>query len=403
MKLRQFHLILLLLTFPLSAFAQIAFEPGYVIMNDGEKVNCLIKNRGWQYNPANFEFKYNSHSKILKGDVSSVLEFGIGESIKYRNTLVTTDTTSTKIEDFDQDRLPKNKVAKLFLKVLLEGEINIFSYHTTKFKRYYYQSGGGETKQLIYKKFLNQNNDVQENNFYLEQLEKLTNCAGSKKGVAKRRYTKQSILKEISRFHDCTGKPYVILKPKVKKDLFNLTIRPQIRRSTLDVSSPLHVRFKNTMLPRSMPTVGIEAEFILPFNKNKWALFIEPTYNTYVSSTDPSVKEYFTSIRYRSIEFPVGLRYYMFLNRKSALFINPIFSFDYAFNSDADYRYKDFSSPRSIGVHTVHGAGLGIGFKYGKRLSVEGRFQTGRELFGDLIYWVSSYETMSFHFGYTLF
>jgi hypothetical protein len=27
--------------------------------------------------------------------------------------------------------------------------------------------------------------------------------------------------------------------------------------------------------------IGLEAEFILPFNKNKWAVFAEPTYQYY--------------------------------------------------------------------------------------------------------------------------
>ena len=51
-------LLLILLAFTLQLFsAQIKFEKGYLITNNGERKEILIKNKDWLNNPTEFTYK----------------------------------------------------------------------------------------------------------------------------------------------------------------------------------------------------------------------------------------------------------------------------------------------------------------------------------------------------------
>ena len=65
---------------------------------------------------------------------------------------------------------------------------------------------------------------------------------------------------------------------------------------------------------------GVETEFILAFNKNKWGVTIEPTYQYYKSEKKPSDVE--AKLNYTSVEIPIGIRHYFYLSEKSKIFIN---------------------------------------------------------------------------------
>ncbi|MFD0779275.1 hypothetical protein ACFQZF_13175 [Flavobacterium myungsuense] len=103
---------------------------------------------------------------------------------------------------------------------------------------------------------------------------------------------------------------------KVKKDLFNLTIRAHVNNSSLSIEKSIserNVDFGN----RLGIGLGIEAEFILPYNKNKWAVVIEPIYRSFNSEKTSDVS--FVSggklksiINYSSIEVPLSVRHYLF-------------------------------------------------------------------------------------------
>ena len=97
-------------------------------------------------------------------------------------------------------------------------------------------------------------------------------------------------------------------------------LKAGVKNSSLEIENSLsHLRDTNfgTKLGFS---VGIEAEFILPFNNNKWALLIEPTYQYF--NTKKETPDLTSEINYSSIEIPIGVRHYMFINQKSKIFIN---------------------------------------------------------------------------------
>tara|TARA_R110002049_G_scaffold248552_1_gene423036 strand:+ start:964 stop:1344 length:381 start_codon:yes stop_codon:yes gene_type:complete len=126
----------------------------------------------------------------------------------------------------------------------------------------------------------------------------------------------------------------------------------------------------------------------MPFNRSKWAIIVEPTYQSYKVKGDVSRR----SIDYSSIELPIGIRHYMFINEKSKIFLNGSY-------------IVDFSNGKALNleIKSSGNLGFGVGYKRNDKLSLEFRYHTSRDLFYNFRTTFSNYNTMSLIFGYTLF
>ena len=153
---------------------------------------------------------------------------------------------------------------------------------------------------------------------------------------------------------------------------------------------------------------GIEAEFILPFNKNKWGIIIEPTYQYYKSekekaSVNVSGGHPLIMASYQSIEVPIGIRHYFYFNDKSKIFANISYVIDFDNNSSVEYKRPDGSIVNSLTIKGSRNIALGMGYKFKDKYSLEMRYQTNRDILSDYAYWHSEYKTFSILFGYSLF
>ncbi len=56
-------LLLIITILHLEGYSQITFEKGYIIDNSDQKIECLIKNIDWIFNPVNLEYKISEDSE----------------------------------------------------------------------------------------------------------------------------------------------------------------------------------------------------------------------------------------------------------------------------------------------------------------------------------------------------
>jgi len=70
-------LLFVLFLASLKLAAQTHFEKGYVVTNDNQRLECLIKNKDWFSNPKSIEYKLNAGDSILTGNLDNLKEFGI--------------------------------------------------------------------------------------------------------------------------------------------------------------------------------------------------------------------------------------------------------------------------------------------------------------------------------------
>ncbi|MBS3993665.1 MAG: tRNA modification GTPase [Bacteroidetes bacterium] len=395
--------------FSINLRGQISFEKGYFVDNDGNKTECFIKDLDSKNNPNSFEYKVLENDEKKSANINSVSEFAIYNTSKYIRKKVKIDRSSNKIQDLDNNKNPTFNEEQLFLKVLLEGNANLYLYEDGNLVRFFYNLDDSDIEQLIYKKYKSTATMVGENNRFKQQLWNDLKCPTFKMSeVENLDYKTTSLVTFFVQYNKCKNSNFINYNEKQRQGTFNLTLRPRLNNSSLAiqnmVSSSNNTDFENKL----GFSFGVEAEFILPFNKNKWAVIIEPTYQSFkgLKTTevyDVSGGKLISEVKYNSIEIPIGLRHYLFLNNNSKIFINASFIIDSSSKSSIEFRRVDNSTLFSLDVKTQPNLGFGIGYKLHDKYSLEMRYQTSREILDEYSYWFSEYKTVSIIFGYSIF
>lgn len=406
MKKLQIAIITLLMS--ISSFSQITFEKGYFIDTSGNKTECFIKNIEWLQNPSEFHYKNSPESlNIINASTDSIVEFAIYDQVKYLSRNVKIDRSGENIDrDYSRSRSPEFNTEALFLKVLIEGNANLYYFKDSKNQRFFFSKNDLPIEQLIYKEYWNNEGKIGTNNYYKQQLINNLNCESiSKSRFENLKYFQNELEDIISEYNACNqtvaNKKSTIYK-KEKTDKFNLTIRPGVSFQSLKTTEIIS-RDKIDFGSQTNFKLGIEAEFILPFNKNKWAIIVEPRYQSLYNGEEEtqiesSTRITTTTVNYKSVEIPIGLRYYMFLNKNSKLFVNVAYVFDFPIDSSIERTVRTLN----IDIETQGYVALGIGYKYLNKYSLELNYGLNRNLFNST-YYDTDYKSISLMFGYTLF
>ncbi len=402
MRLRLLFTIILLSG--ISVFSQNNYEPGYIIKTNDQKVDCLIKNEDWKGAPRTFEYKLEENGEVKIGNVSNIKEFGSAENFKYITATLAVDQSSDKVGNLTDDRNPNFKEETIFLKVLIEGNASL--YYTTKDgdNRFFYKMNDGAIEQLIYKRYVTVNKSIAINNRYKQQLATDFVCSNPKSlDFDKLEYKKSNLIDRFKNYNSCVNTESIIYERKDYEYGFNLSIRPGVTfgSASIQVLGDDKITFDNKAGFR----IGLEAEYIFPFNNGKWSLFIEPTYRNYTAEKESELYKDFPTMRtttlitveYNSIELPMGARYYMFLNNNSAFFVNAAIivdasALDSKINSSKEDGYD-------LDIKADAAMGFGAGFKFKNKYSIEGRFNTARNItnYANI---TSSYQSFSLIAGY---
>lgn len=395
-NMKKQYLFLLATILTLTCSSQITFEKGYYITSSGQKTECLIKNKDWKNNPTEFIYTLSQEGEEKKGLINTIKEFGIYNVSKYVNHKVDIDRSSENINMMSLSRNPIFKEEQLFLKVLVEGKANLYLYEDGSLRRFFYKTDTTPITQLVFKSYKAKDNYIEKNTRFRQQLLMDLKCKDiSLKEIKKLDYEKKQLVNFFVKYNDCSGSEFINFETTQKKDLFNLTIRPGLNNSSLSTGNILsnsNINFGNKVSFR----FGVEAEFIMPFNKNKWSAIIEPTYQYY--KTNKIIDGQKINVDYKSIELPIGVRHYFFINDSSKIFINASYAFDLSMSSKID-----FENSTNLTIKTNGNFAFGMGYNHNQKYSMEIRYGSGRAILGDYVYWVSDYNSLSLIFGYTIF
>ncbi|MFZ4930035.1 outer membrane beta-barrel protein [Chryseobacterium sp. Mn2064] len=396
-----------------SFYAQVKFEKGYIIDQNDIKKEVLIKNKGWVSNPDNIIYKTDENSAEDKGTPSTIKEFGIYNDSKYVTYNGNIDYSSDDISNFSNTKEPKFVKSSVFLKELVAGNKNLYTYkgHIT---RYFYSESDSVIHPLIYKKYFFNGNSSQvaTNEQYLDQLKTIFADNNSAQALVNRtQYTASSLTKIFKTYNGessdgSTDQSFTESKKKVK---FNLSIRPGI-----NFYAPLELKesYRNPGFPsKSNFRIGVEAELVLPFNKNKWSVILEPTYAQYTNKkttirTDDNLYN-MTMDSYSFINIPLGIRYSMFLNEKSRIFVNVATNVlnvrtSSSASIDVDYDNVVFDKIALASTQAFRGTSFGAGFNYNNKFSVEARLSSSTNiLYKDLPN--ADLKSFSLILGYNIF
>jgi len=408
------YLLSLFLLFSISCLAQISYEEGYFTDNEGDTTICFIQNEDWINNPIDFQFKQALSSASQSADISSIKEFGIPGKIKYVRSLVKIDRSSDKLGFLSETRAPEFQEEQLFLEELLQGNARLYRYRDENLIRYFYSVDEQAIEQLIYKRYtLSKGSNVGINRTFQEQLRRDLSCHHDKiRAVEKVKYLKKDLVKYFTDYNACQGSNYQLNDRKKDNigNLFNLYLKGGLRQSSLFIdhlqSNSRDVEFGNQLGLR----LGIEAEFILPFLNNKWAVTLESNYNTFKSETEITylrtaaiTRSTIVSVNYKAIDNPIGLRYFIFFNEQSKLFVgaNYVFSASLGENILAERRSVVDLDIDSIFL-VSNNFGLSVGYNHLDKYNIELKYEFQRN-FLSYLYWSSKYSNITLSAGISIF
>jgi hypothetical protein len=402
--------LFLALILGLNGFTQSTFLKGYYINNSDKKIDCLIKNDDWLNNPTEFKYKITENSEHKTLTINSVKEFAILNISKYVRKNIEIDRSSTIVNEMDYNKNPVFNKEELFLKVLIEGKANLYLYEDSGLFRYFFNKDNDDVTQLVYKNYLTYDGQVGKNKEFRQQLWTTLKCESiSVNHLEKLNYRKNELIEFFIKYNECSNSEFVNYQDKIKKDLFNLTIRPGIGSSSLRIANPNSRRDFDLGGGLFSYRFGLEAEFILGFNNNKWAFLIEPTYrnleteNTFDSKFTTN-EEFFVKLNQTSIDINFGIRYYIYQNKKIKMFTNAIASYNNSFNSAITITSSiEGKSVEKLDITSGGSTAIGIGCKHNAGYSIELRYLPKYDLLNGLGSWGSEFSSFSIIFGYSFF
>jgi hypothetical protein len=408
LKLKPFICILVLIITSI-ANSQVQYEKGYFLDNNKNKTECLIRFLDWDNNPEKFEYKLNEGEDSKTGDVNSISKLEIYNKVIYMAANVDIDiNTSTSNELNNNAELELTK-KRIFLQLLVEGKANLYHYVDANSRRFYYQIDENQIILLEYKEYINENNKIAKNENYKGELWNNLKCSSLKlKSVNKARYNQADLISILETYNTCENELTYTFKKVKRKDVFNLTIRPGLNFTSIDLDNPGTNQILTRDLKYDQETslrIGLQLEYILPTKRRKWAVTLEPTYNYYKTektyNTTPnsnSGQSVTASADYSSVEIPIGIRHYSLLNEDSKLFISGAYVLDISLKNDIV-----FSESVKYEGDTGNNLAFGLGYVFKDKYSIEARLNTSRELLKNFDEESADFKGFSLIFGYTIF
>ncbi len=406
--------ILFLLVSNISVIAQIVFEEGYFIRNSNEKVSCLIKNNLWHDNPITFEYKLHKGDNVHVGSIETVKEFGLGEKLKFVGVAVNIDRSTDDLQKMKYNRNPKFHEEKLFLQVLVEGKASLYQYKQATLKRYFFTTDKVPISQLVFKRYIGPKDSrsidkdrIKQNERFKQQLWSAMSCESIEmKDINILNYKKKELVKFFNKYNECVGTNYKDFVTTKNKKLISWSVIAGVTNSGINIRDKYSDDYNISFDKETTGSIGVEAEMILPFNKNRWSFYTAPVYQNYNSETAYTYVQTSTITKvmqvnavYKSIEVPFGFRYSIISKDNSRFYLNTALVYDFPMNSSIVGERKDLIDFDIISSRYIS---FGLGYRFKDKYIIDLNYSV-KKAFTDVANLTTEFESISLSLGYKVF
>jgi hypothetical protein len=389
MQLMKVNTLTLFFLFMSSIIAaQVSYKSGYIIDDSGNKIECFIKDLEWTNNPTEFQYKLSEDSKDIKtGTLNSINTFVINNHTKFLKVIIDIDRSKNKLATMSKQFEPDFVTETLFLKTILEGAANLYEFQDNEIQRFFYSTKDNKIEQLVFKKFLLNSNSISTNESYKKQLYDNLKCETiSVNDSRSLQYSQRSLVNFFQKYNTCSNTVSNMFTGLQKKGKLGFSAKVGYSNASLEVDYNVGSlgNDRRSLRLDSKPSIriGAEIEYVLPFNNNTWAIFVEPGFQSYKSSKSLNVQSAGTpgqtfTLDYQYIDVPFGLRHYRYLNDNSKLFVSAALVF--VFDLGENFIYEDHRTTY-FDINSSLNFNFGIGFNYLDKFSIEARLSTPRDI-----------------------
>lgn len=390
----------------ISAFAQKHYEKGHIVTVGNKNFKGYLLHEDLFHTPTEFYFKQQLTDKRKTISAEEVKTVVINPNLKYERHTVKIDLNNTRTSN--NTRISNFLPHSLLLKVILEGDITLLSYETSKIKRFFVKKGNNIIP-LEYKKY-KIDDKINYNRNYLKQLRDSFACNLQFRLAPS--YTAEALMNYFETYAECKQlKIKNLTKIKViknRKGIFKLRAKLGVANTTFLRDIPHRFKFQTNAIGLQY---GLEAEYIFPFNNHRLSVFIEPTFisrrtATYTLPTKLLEAGHYSAIDFEDFrlteyshhgfEIPIGLKNYWFISDKNAITLHGGILFSMPDNSYLRYTNMPevvFTPSNTTSVF------MGIGYDYNKKMSIELRYNAHREFTSETL----TISDVSLKIGYSIF
>ena len=377
--------------------------PLKIIFLQNSESLCLIKNLAWKNNPTTFAYKFSVNEDVKTESIDNISYFSVSD-YEFERFNVDLDVSTNDMSRMSATADPEWEKRTVFLKKLVEGKSTLYYYEDGNLIRFFVTNNDQKTvQQLVYKQYV-PHTYIETNTKFIGQLydimkEKLPDPAIYKK----LKYDKASLIKLFLKYNAANGIDSKNIVASQDNAIINFKFTPGILFVSADAIRNDVPNQKMDFGSKAAIRIGAEVELLFPFNNHKWALFTDPYYFQYENTG--SVANYTWKANVKFVDIPAGVRHYMYINKKSKLFLNVAYvlslntgssSVAYSYISDSQTYSKAFKVKNSPYF------AFGVGFSY-ERYSIEGRLNLKRELLPNTDYVNATLGSVGLIFGYKIF
>lgn len=320
---------------------------GYYVTNNGETHSCLIKGYILNGNVKSFKYSTKSTGTYKSFNIKDIKEFGVKNKFKFKRFDVEVEFINNNETSLDFNFSSKLKEKTLFLKQIVDGEINLYSYYINMNPILFVSNKTNKIPvQLYFKKVKHEENKIEYICRYKHQLNFYSN---NDKYIVKRtrnlRYDYRAITNLITNYNKLKDNNIWSEKVYWPKWLY-IFAETGISYSKLKI--PNTNKDINSTNNYSI-SLGIECQV-----KNIKNLTVIGQLS--IRSLSFKIKdEYYEKIKsysYKGYDLSIGTKYYMKLCKKSKIFcelsfqplhlsIKPEIDIDHCISLATGYQYKD--------------------------------------------------------------
>lgn len=313
--MKQRSLIVVLLMGSLShVFAQVNFQPGYVVTQQGDTLRGFIDYRNWENNPERIVFRRTADEASKEYGTSTARAFAVANDV-YVSAFVKVEDSRMKVTELEFNPEFVFHTDTVFLRMLVAGSRSLYLYDERKEHFYIQQDGGFDL--LMFKRYLRKSSEgktiITETNTYIGQLKTYLSggCPGTEKALKRVSYNRASLERVFATYGGCNPKQ-VSFKAKTDREPSEIGVLAGVTLTSLRFKAdPRELLMATTYAQSVNFTGGVFYDLMLRRNRGKWSINNELMYTSYQTSGyySYSFHEYETRFEYSHVKLNTMARF----------------------------------------------------------------------------------------------
>ncbi|WP_417354942.1 outer membrane beta-barrel protein [Flavobacterium sp.] len=359
---------------------------GYYVTNGDVRINGYFKSDNFS-NPNDIEFRKDDSESFEKLELQTIKEYGINNHSRVIKKTVEVDRSrSSSVKFYSNFKDPDWQKETLFLNMIVDGDASLYSCVYNGENKFFYEINSKQIRlnQLVFKKYVFNNNDIKENTTYKQDLYNNARCDDSNINFSSLNYAENSLKKVFVAYNECHTGNYAVYENKGASKIefsvsgyagatFNMLATKTQGGSSDDSCLGFNIGAEVAVI---MPSSNLGGFFRLEYAMLSELKTITPSANTHRLEEESKL-----DVSYFSIV--LGPRYYFNKNKKG-FFIDAGFGMGFASGDlvKTQYGTGEYFVGSLKKYDLAHNFYLSVGFGYAlsDKMGVEVRYDTPREV-----------------------